>query len=383
MKNSTLIAMVICLSAFAPKGLAGPGNILLAQKKSAAVSRDRSKFEDISTAADRAREESRNDDAIDLYWQGLKLRPAWKQGLWYLGILLYDKEQYPEVRDLMRRFVSLEPQAGPGWALLGLSEFQTREYSRSLDHLQRARTLGLGDRKEMAQALFYYVSVLLTRFEQYDDAMALLMAMRKSGTSSELLADPVGLAALRYPFLPSEIPPARKELFRMAGQAALADEAQQRDDAERLFSEMVAAYPNQPGAHFVYGVFLLNARPEDGIKELKRELEIAPYNFTAKLRLADEYLKEQQLDEAQRLATEVLNLDPHYASAYLVLGEALVAKGDLARGISSLETARKLRPETVRIHWDLLRAYMSVGRTEDAQREKEAIEKLRRSDVQP
>jgi len=377
MIRTTILVLLSCSCALAILCAAEPCSTTFSRQKPATASQ----FTVLSEAAEKAREENRGDDAIGLYQQALKLRPEWKQGLWFLGILLYDKEQYREVRDLMRRFVSLEPRAGGGWALLGMSEFQTREYSRSLDHLQRARTLGLGDQKEMAEALFYYVSVLLTRFEQYDEAMALLIGLRKSGSSADLLTEPIGLAALRYPLLPAEIPPDRKEMFRMAGQAALADESKKHDEAEKLLLAMTTAYPNEPGAHFFYGVFLLNARPADGIKELELELEIAPFNLTAKLRLADEYLQEQQFDEAIRLADEVVKLEPANASGFLVLGETLVAKGALDRGIVALETSRKLRPATVRTHWDLLRAYTSAGRVEDARREKDDIEKLRRPDV--
>lgn len=233
----------------------------------------------------------------------------------------------------------------------------------------------------MAEAIFYYVAVLQTRFAQYDDAMALLMGMRKSGSSADLLTEPIGLAALRYPLLPAEIPPDRKEMFRMAGQAALADEAQRHLEAEKTLQAMTTAYPNEPGVHFLNGVFLLNLRPDDGVKELKRELEICPYNSIAKLRLADEYVKEQRFDEALQLADEVVKLEPANASGFLVRGETLVAKGDMNRGIEALETSRKLRPATVRTHWDLLRAYTSAGRVEDARREKEEIERLRRPDA--
>ncbi len=377
MINPKTVVRLACSWAFTISSVMGLGSIALAQQKPAATSSPTSaNFAALSEAAGKAREENRNEDAIRLYRQALNLQPDWKQGLWFLGILLYEKEQYAEVRDLMRRFVAVEPVAGPGWALLGLSEFQTREYPRSLEHLQHVRAIGLGKQQEMSEALFYHVSVLLTRFEQYDAAMALLMGMRKSGSSADLLAEPIGLSALRYPLLPSEIPPARKEMFRLAGQAALADESQQRDEAEKLFSAMATAYPNEQGVHFLYGVFLLNVRPVDGIKEIERELQIAPYNFTAKLRLADEYLKEEKFDDALRLASEVIAIDSENPTGFLVFGESLVAKGDLQRGIDALETSRKLRPETVRTHWDLLRAYTSDGRAKDAKREKEEIENL-------
>jgi tetratricopeptide (TPR) repeat protein len=119
-------------------------------------------FNQVSEAADRARTENRDDNAIGLYHHALHLRPARKTGLWYLSTLLYEKERYPDARDLLRRFVSQEPDAGPAWAMLGLSEFQTREYTRSLHHLRRAMALGMDNRKDLAQSVFYFVAVLRT-----------------------------------------------------------------------------------------------------------------------------------------------------------------------------------------------------------------------------
>jgi predicted Zn-dependent protease len=272
--------------------------------------------------------------------------------------------------------VALDPGPGLGWALLGMSEFQTRDYSRSLDHLQRAMAQGMGGQKEVAQSVFYFVAALLNRFERYDESMSLLIEMVKSGQAAGPLTEPVGLAALRLPLLPSEIPADRKPMIRMAGQAALALEAQHRDVAEKLFTEMIADYPNEAGVHFLYGAFLLDVRPEDGIRELKKELEVSPSNVSARLRLAEEYVKEQQLELALPLAQEAVRLDPKRGPAHMILGEVLVAKGDAASGIRELETARDEAPQTVRIRWDLLRAYTSAGRSDDAKREKEEIEEL-------
>lgn len=333
-------------------------------------------FEQLSKAADRARSENDNENAIRLYRRALSLRPAWPEGLWYLGILEYEKERFLDARDVLRRFVSYDPTAGPGWAVLGMSEFKSREYSRAFDHLRRAMALGMGGRKEMAQSVFYFVAVLLTRFEQYNESMNMLLAMVKSGQKTDLLVEPLGLAALRMPLLPAEIPPDRREMIRMAGQGALAVEAGRQDEAEKLFSGIVAAHPNEPGVHFLYGVFLLDLRPADGIAEIKRELEISPFHVAARLRLVEEYLKEERFDESLMLAEEAVKLEPKDGPAHMMLGEVLLAKGDLAGGIRELEASEKQAPETVRTRWDLLRAYTTAGRKDDAQREKEEIEKL-------
>jgi lipopolysaccharide biosynthesis regulator YciM len=127
----------------------------------------------------------------------------------------------------------------------------------------------------------------------------------------------------------------------------------------------------------------MDVRPEDGIREMKRELEISPSHLGAKLRLAEEYVKEQRLDEALPLAEEAVKLEHRSALAHMILGEVLVARGDLAKGISELETARKQTPGMVRIHWDLLRAYASSGRAQDAKKEKDEIEKLGSSETRP
>src|SRR5208282_1511198 len=99
--------------------------------------------------------------------RALKLQPEWDKGLWDASSILYEKDRFAEARDYLRRFVADQPKAGMGWALLGLSEFQTRDYARSLDHLRQAMTLGAGS-PGMARSVFYYAAVLLARFEMYD-----------------------------------------------------------------------------------------------------------------------------------------------------------------------------------------------------------------------
>jgi tetratricopeptide (TPR) repeat protein len=203
--------------------------------------------------------------------------------------------------------------------------------------------------------------------------------MIAAGDDKQLLTEPIGLAALRLPLLPSEIPRERRELVRIAGEASFASQTPDHTNADRLFQEMETAYPNEAGVHFLYGVFLIDFRPEDGMRELKRELEISPSNVPARIRLAAVYLENQELDQALALALEAVKLDPNYGASHMMLGEVKVAKGDLSEGIKELETARDQQPLTPRIHWDLVRAYTAAGRAEDAKREKEEIEKLSRS----
>jgi tetratricopeptide (TPR) repeat protein len=333
-------------------------------------------FEQIARAAERARDESRDDEAIRLFQDGLKLKADWNEGLWYLGTMLYEKERFGEARDLLRSFIALNPKFGPGWAVLGMSEFQTRDYARALEHLRLSMSLGVGDRKQLADSVFFHVALLLTRFEQYHDSLELLWQMRGAGQAQALLEVPAGLAALGYALLPQEVPSPRRELARLAGAGIFALLDQRRADAEKLFRQMADEYPQEPGVHYQYGALLLDDRPADGIQELRRELQISPSHIPARLRLAEYYVTQSEPDHARPVLDDVIKLDPKNASAHMLLGELLAASGDTAGAIRTLELARDQAPQRARIRWALLRAYTAAGRREEANREKAVIEKL-------
>jgi tetratricopeptide (TPR) repeat protein len=345
------------------------------RKASHTASAPAASFEQLAQTAARARDDGRDDDAIRAYREALRLNPDWEEGLWYLGTTLYQKERYAEARDELRRFLTLAPTAGAGWAVLGMSEYQTREYVRALDHLKRSMQLGVGERKELSQSVRYFVSVLLTRLGSFEDATGMIYEMRASGQPEALLLEPAGLAALRMPLLPDEIPADRREMVRVAGAAAFALADQRQTEAQKLLGELAMSHSQETGVHYLYGVFLMKMSPEDGIPELQRELEVSPSHIPARLRIAEQYVKESRFDAAEPLLDQALKLDPQNASAHMLLGEALMARGKTSDGIRELEAARDQAPDTVRIRWDLIRAYSAAGRTADANREKTFIEK--------
>jgi tetratricopeptide (TPR) repeat protein len=338
--------------------------------------RPKQSFEQLLQAAETARTEDRDEDAIRLFRRALSEQPESEEALWYIATLFYEKQHYADAQDVLRRFMTLRSDAGPGWALLGICEFQLREYPRALNHLQRAMSEGVGDRKELAKPLLYDLMVLLTRFERYDKSQALLAY----GEPDASLVDPAGLSGLRLPFLPTEIPPDRRELVHQAGTAVLALQAEHYEEAESGFKRLIAAYPNEPGVHFLYGAYLAQRHPDQASPEFERELEISPFHVLARVRLAEQFVDQRDFERALDLAQQAIQLDPKRASAHAFAGEALIGMGHTAEGIKELEFARTEDPTVSRVHWDLMRAYASSGRKDDARREKEEMEKLLRPD---
>src|ERR1700692_4334928 len=91
-------------------------------------------FPELAKQAASAREGNQLDQAIRLYRECVGLNPSWAEGWWYLGTLLYDGNHFAAGRDALARFLQNEPKSAPGWAMLGLCEFETAQYEQALAH---------------------------------------------------------------------------------------------------------------------------------------------------------------------------------------------------------------------------------------------------------
>ncbi len=59
--------------------------------------------------------------------------------------------------------------------------------------------------------------MLLTRFEEFDQGAKLLSEFAHEGNDTPRVIEAMGIATLRMPLLPSEVPGARRELVMLAG----------------------------------------------------------------------------------------------------------------------------------------------------------------------
>lgn len=333
-------------------------------------------FERFVKQADEARLAERFDDAITLYGKALNIKPKWPDGWWYVGAIFYQKDLYSQARDAFQNLVALEPQRGPAWAMLGLCLFQTGDYERAATSLQRGKTLGLNDNRELAGVVLYHVALLYIRFEYFENAFDSLAELLRSGNASPKVVEAFGLTMLRMPYLPNEVPAAQREKILIAGQAGINMAARRQEQARAAFDTLLAQYPNDPNVHYGFGVFMLSQDADIALKEFKRELEISPLHFPAMVQMAFEYLKRDQYNDALPLAEKAVQLAPKLYAARNVLGRVLLELGQVDRSIKELEEGVKLAPSSPEMHFALARAYTRAGRKEDAARERQAFKSL-------
>jgi len=326
------------------------------------------RFEAVRTKAVAARDAGRSDEAIALYREALVLRPKWDEGVFNVGTLLHELGRFQEARQEFLRFVGLRPDAGAGWAFLGLSEFRLADYAGALAHLSRGRDLGLGGNESLLNNVRYYIAVLLSRREEFEAALQILMAFAARGNDTPGVIEALGIATLRLPKLPAEVPEALRPVVAQAGRAAFYHGVRRIPDALKAYEDLARAHPKEPNVHYAFGVFLLSENPERALEEFRRELAVSPGHVFARLHLAFEYIKRSDYDTALPFAEEAARMAPDNLAARNALGRILVEKGDVARGVAELEAGVKIAADSPEMQFALARAYAKAGRTAEAEK---------------
>ena len=347
-------------------------------------------FSKVAAQAQAALAAERIPEAIGLYSRATRLKPDWTEGWWHLGTLLFDSGRFTEARDAFAHFVTVErKQPGPGYAMLGLTEFHLKEYPQALAALERGRKLGLGTSLTFSRMVLYHDGILSTLLGQPEIALSSLnlaanqiAAARPAGprdavfSDTELL-DAMGIAALRIPKLPSELPADKRPVVRMAGRAQALIALQDRVAAETEFKQLLALYGTEPGVHYFYGVFLLKEHPPLALGEFHREIEISPSQAAARIQLAFQYLEIPDYDQGLKYAQEAVALAPHDFVARVAYGRLLLALDRTDQALTELRTAVKLAPGSPDAHFALSRALSQAGRKTEAARERSEFERLK------
>jgi len=340
-------------------------------------------FDRLAREASIAREAGRIEEALGLYEKAVRLRPSWDEGYWYIGTLYYGLDRYVEARDAFRRVLTAQEKNagtkplsnGRVYGMKGLCEFQIKNYEVALADLLKARDLGV-DSDELLSSVRYHTAIIMTRLEQYEFAMLNLQPFAQKGNDAPTVIEAFGMASLRMPLLPSELPPDRREMVLLAGRGSYYQAARLSGPARPAFEELVGRYPDSPNVHYAYGVFLLGEDSDRALEEFKKELKLSPAHSWSMLQIAFEYIKRSDWEAARPWAQQAVDTAPTDFASRRALGQVLFELGDTAGAIEQLERGVTLAPDSPSLRFVLARAYQKAGRAADADREREEFRKL-------
>jgi len=332
-------------------------------------SQSRSAFNTIAQKADAARDENHLDEAVSLYRQALALHPGWKEGWWSLGTIQYDRSQYAEAKQALRKVVAQDPESGTARLMLGLSEFELGEDDAALREIEQAKRQTLTRDPQMLNVMFFDEGVLLRRAGKFEAAADVLQDMCARQPDSAEIVRELGMLALRMrdKSYPAQETQAGQAVQRL-GEARCRIAQKQFDAARRIAQAVATQFPQQPNVHYAYGRVLLESHdPADALSQFTEELANQPKDVYSRLEIA---AIRYRIDSAAGIpyAEDAVRLDPRLPFAHYLLGLLLVDVGDYTRSLPELETARSSFPDDPRVYFALANAYTHVGRRDDAAR---------------
>jgi tetratricopeptide (TPR) repeat protein len=370
-----LVAATAAASAQAPKSTSSAKQNAPARSAPSAANAE---FDKLVAKADEARKAEQWDDAIALYAKAVKLHPKYVEGYWYQGTAYYSLDKFEEGRDAFREVTRLAPKNGAAFAFLGLCEYGLKEYDKSLQHLLQSRIYGVGDTGDLGGVARFHAAVLMSRLEQYEQALETLGEFANEGNDNPRVIEAMGIATLRLPMLPEELPPDRREMVLMAGRGSYQMATRNTAAAGKAFEALVLRYPETPNVHYANGVFLLLEQPDKAIEEFKKELELQPGHPASLMQIAFEYLKRGDAKTALQWARQAVEAAPKDFATHKALGQALLDTDDVNGAIAELQTGVALAPESPGLHFTLAKAYQKAGRLEEATKERDEFTRLDR-----
>jgi len=327
-----------------------------------------------------ARDANQPEQALKLYSQALRITPRWAEGWWQTGTIHYAQDHYPQCRDAFRKFAALEPKLGAGFGFLGLCEFQTRDFPRSTVSLEHAVAIGLPQGEQLTDVVLYHLALVHTKGGNFERALQVCSMLVKKSVSDPNVAAVAGIAALRRPLFPHELPEADRDAASRLGNLMLAVGARPEEEIIAAFEELVRDYPRLPSLRYTYATFLLPNSPDKGLEQLIAELAISPDHLPALISIAFEYLGRGKPESAMPYAGKAARTSPASFAARACLGRVLLEAGDqnLPAAIRELEAAVQLAPDSPQVRFSLASAYSKAGRRQDAARERAEFARLKK-----
>jgi tetratricopeptide (TPR) repeat protein len=161
-------------------------------------------------------------------------------------------------------------------------------------------------------------------------------------------------------------------------------------DDQGRYAEAVAQYraaiaknPKALGLHFEAGRALIMSSHTPEALELARgefdsELALNPSDAVAEYEIAKILLTQKKSDEALHHFEHAVQLNDRFPEALIALAKLKLSDKNNDEGIALLERAVKLMPNSEAARYSLMMAYRDCGRTKDALREEEELNKLQK-----
>jgi protein O-GlcNAc transferase len=330
------------------------------------------------------------------------------------GILL--AQQSTEEIDLRKKAAEANPQDAEAHARLGIAYRDAGQFSKAAQALEKSLELNPGLPRVPILLAFVYmtggrytdaVPILRRAFEtEQQPSMRLIVGQRlveclfTTGGEEEALKV-VGELRRLTPDDPDVLYLASKayaNLWNATVQRLLEKSADSYRahqllaevlETQEKFGEAAAEYraiirlqPRMPAFHYKLGKMLLRADPTSqgeaaAMTEFRAELDINPFDVPSHVEIGELELKAGRVEDAYKLFSRAVALQPGHAAAQLGLARALIASRQYEKALDPLEQAHRLSPQNEVVVYQKMLALRSLGRQTEARQAQAEFQKLK------
>jgi tetratricopeptide (TPR) repeat protein len=283
--------------------------------------------------------------AAAFFEQAAAIDPAYPRVQYSLGVAYFNGNDYARAAPALQRAIDAEPQNAEARRMLAMASLNIGDYARA------AELLASDPQRGSDPSIEYSYGLALVRSDRGAEAERVFSAL---------------LAAH------GDTP----ELNVVLGQA----HAQQGDfdAAIKVLRHAIEQKPGVADAHATLGIiYMKQGRLADSTRAFRDELAAHADDVKTRYTLATVLDLDGHQDEALTELRGVLRAKPDYADARYLHGKILLARGDAAGAAAALEIAVRLAPDEANIRYQLGQAYQKLGKTDQAQEQFQAYQRLK------
>jgi len=315
--------------------------------------------------------------AIDKYRAMIKLAPHLAAAYNNLGMLYFNKHDYPHAAEVLKRGLELHPDMPSASAMLGMSYFQLGQNDKAEPLLRAALKANPNDDNvEMVLAH------ILINVRKYEEAASYLNNFLERNPKDQQAWYMLGKTYLQLSEDSlkkiNEIDPNSVVAHEIAGEI---DESMHNYDVALVeYKKAIDLAPQQPGTHMhMANAYWLIGKWASAQEEFKAELVNDPNNCTAQWKLANAMLEANDPSEdALAQLNKSIDRCPLLMQARVDRARALIRMGKQADALPDLQMAMKDSPSEPTIHFLLAAVYRAQGNATEAQQEMQTYSKLQR-----
>jgi len=262
-----------------------------------------------------------------------------------LGVAYFNAGDYAKAAQALQRAIDAEPQHVDARRMLAMASLSTGDYARA------AELLAADPQRTTDPTLEYTYGLALVRSDRGAEAERVFSRLLAAHGDSP-------------------------ELNVVLGQA----HAQQGDfdAAIKTLQHALAQKADVAEANATLGlIYLKQGRLAEATRAFRAELATHAADVKSRYTLATVLDLDGHREEALTELRTVLRARPDYADARYLHGKILLASGDAAAAAAQLEIAVRLAPEDANVHYQLGQAYQKLGKTDLAQKEFDAFQRLK------